>query len=59
VSAKIKLSYETKPELLEVIARLGGDVDKVKLQPPKGKYSLAYIQLKPLRFPAEKRIIEQ
>lgn len=59
MSAKIKLSYEKHPEMLEVVARLGKLVDKVKLQPPKGKYRLAYIDLKPLPCSGKDGIMEQ
>lgn len=45
MSAKIKLSYENTPELLAVIAKLGKIVTKVRPQPPKGRYHLAYLDV--------------
>lgn len=59
MSAKIRISYEYHPELLDVLTKLGKSVAKVKQQQPKGKYRLAYIELKPLRREEEPDILEQ
>lgn len=59
MSAKIKVSYEYHPELLALITQLGKMVDKVRQQPPKGRYRLAYIELKPLQRMDKPGIMER
>lgn len=48
MAAKIKLSYEYDQELEEIEKLLAPMLRNVKVQPAKGKYKRAYIDLKNL-----------
>ncbi|MDO4312380.1 MAG: hypothetical protein Q4C52_04795 [Eubacteriales bacterium] len=47
MSVKIKLSYNTDEELAGVIRLLSPALKSYKMQPPKGRYNRAYMDLKP------------
>lgn len=48
MGVKIKLSYEYDQELEEIKKLLAPMLRNVKVQPPKGKYKRAYIDMKNL-----------
>lgn len=52
MSIKIKVSYETPEELQEILKRLR-PFRSYKLQPSKGKYNRAYIEMNCERSPNE------
>ena len=49
MSVKIKVSYEQEQELEAVKMLLAPVLEKVKIQPAKGKYKRAYILVKPAK----------
>lgn len=59
MNAKIKLYYEAPEELQAVVLRLGELVKQVKQAPQRGRYRLAYIEIKRLPCSAKNGIMEQ
>lgn len=49
MSATIRISYEHPEELTAILHKLQPLVKRTKLQPPKGKYKLGYLHLKPIQ----------